>query len=286
VTPSNGQTEVALDANDEATFSEAMNEASVTNPANFTLTKQDGTPSGTQVPAHLNYNSSTRTATLNPDAPLDPQSAYTATIKGGTDGVKDSSGNPLANDKVWSFTTTLACTISGTPNSETITGTSADDVICAGGGNDTIKGLGGNDTIKGEGGTDQLYGELGDDSLDGGLGTDIANFTNSAASVSASLADGTSTGEGSDTLSGIETIIGSNLADTLSGSAANDTLNGGGGADSIVGLGGSDTLKGGGGGDTLDSRDGVSGNDTLDGGTGTDTCKTDATELSIVGCEL
>jgi hypothetical protein len=285
VSPRGGATELPLGAKVEATFSEAMDAASVTDPANFTLIKQDGTPEGTQVAAHLSYDPATKKATLDPDADLDPQSSYTATIKGGTDGVKDSSGNPLANDELWSFTTTLPCTISGTPSAETITGTSADDVICAGGGNDTIKGLEGNDTIRGEGGTDQLYGELGDDDLDGGLGTDTANFSGSVASVIASLADGTATGEGSDSFSNIESLFGSNQADTLSGSEANNTLNGAGGADSIVGLGGSDALKGSGGGDTLDSRDGVEGNDTVDGGTGTDTCLSDPTELSIVGCE-
>jgi hypothetical protein len=286
IAPADGQTEVAPEANVEATFSEAMDEASVTNPANFTLIKQDGTPEGTPVPATLSYNSSTKTATLNPDVDLDSKATYTATIKGGTDGVKDSSGNPLANDEVWSFTTTLKCTIVGTSNSETITGTSSDDVICAGGGNDTINALEGNDTIRGEGGTDQLHGGLGDDDLDGGLGTDTANFSGSVASVSASLADGTATGEGSDTFSGIENLFGSNQADVLTGSQANNVLNGAGGADSIVGEGGSDALKGSGGGDRLDSRDGVEGNDTVDGGTGTDTCLTDATEFSIVGCEL
>src|SRR5215211_4114893 len=286
VAPADSQTDVALDANVEATFSEEMDAASVTDPANFTLTKQDGTPEGTQVAATLSYNSSTKKATLDPDADLDPQSNYTATIKGGTDGVKDSSGNPLASDEVWSFTTTLPCTIVGTPSAETITGTSGDDVICAGAGNDTIKALEGNDTIKGEGGADQLYGGTGDDELDGGLGTDTANFSGSLAPISASLADGTATGEGSDSFTNVENLFGSNLADTLTGSATNNTLNGAGGADSIVGLEGADALKGSGGGDTLDSRDGVEGNDTVDGGTGTDTCMTDATELSIVGCEL
>jgi Ca2+-binding RTX toxin-like protein len=248
----------------------------------FTLVK----PDGSQVPATLSYNSSTNKAILNPDADLDPKATYTATIKGGTGGVTDSSGNPLASDEVWSFTTTLPCTITGDATANTITGTPGDDVICGLGGNDTIKGGEGNDTIRGEGGTDQLYGELGNDELDGGLGTDTANFSGSVAGVIASLADGTATGEGSDSFSNIESLFGSNQADTLSGSEANNTLNGAGGADSIVGQGGSDALKGSGGGDTLDSRDGVEGNDTVDGGTGTDTCLSDPTELSIVGCEM
>ena len=280
VTPVNSQTDVATGANVGATFSESIDPSSLTS-TTFTLVE----PDGTQVAAHLAYDPATKTATLNPDADLDPQSNYTATIRGGTNGVKDSSSNPLASDQVWSFSTTLPCTMSGTPTADTLTGTSGDDVICGLGGNDTINGGEGNDTIRGEGGTDQLHGGPGDDDLDGGLGTDTANFSGSVASISASLADGTATGEGSDSFSNIETIIGSSQADHLRGSAANETLNGAGGADSIVGLGGADALKGSGGGDTLDSRDGVGGNDALDGGTETDTCLRDATEKSIVSCE-
>jgi N-acetylglucosamine-6-sulfatase len=194
----------------------------------------------------------------------------------------DAAGNaePTPASRTW---TVNKCTIVGTSSAETLTGTSGHDVICAGGGNDTIKGLEGNDTLIGEGGVDQLYGGLGDDHLDGGLGTDTANFTASLTPISASLTDGTATGEGSDTFSNIETILGSNLADKLSGSATNDTLNGASGADNIVGLGGADTLKGGSGGDAINSKDGINGNDSLDGGTGTDTKVTDTTEKSIVG---
>jgi Ca2+-binding RTX toxin-like protein len=183
------------------------------------------------------------------------------------------------------------CTITGTSNSETLTGTSGDDIICAGGGNDTLKGLEGNDTLKGEGGADKLLGGIGDDTLDGGTGTDTADFSGSPAAVSASLVDNTATGEGSDTLVGIENLAGSNANDTLIGSETNNTLNGNSGDDSIgddsiVGQGGADILKGASGNDTLDSRDGVDGNDTLDGGGGTeDTCTTDATEKSILNCE-
>jgi Ca2+-binding RTX toxin-like protein len=286
VSPADGATEVAPDANAVATFSEAIDTSTLTS-TNFTLTKQDDSLEGTTVSASVSYDPATKKATLNPDASLDPQSTYTATIKGGTDGVKDSAGNALANDEVWSFTTTLPCTITGTSAAETITGTAGDDVICAGAGNDTIQALEGNDTIKGEGGADQLHGGIGDDHLEGGLGTDTANFTASVASISASLVDGTATGEGSDTFSEVENLTGSNQDDTLlEGSEANNTLNGLAGADNVVGRGGADTLKGGGGPDTLDSQDGVEGNDAVDGGTGTDTCKTDATELSILSCEL
>jgi Ca2+-binding RTX toxin-like protein len=124
------------------------------------------------VPATISYDPTTKKATLDPNVDLESGLTYTATIKGGTDGVKDVAGNSLAADEVWSFTTTAACTIVGTSNSETLTGTPADDVICAGGGNDTINGLEGNDTLRGERGADRLHGGVGDDYLDGGTGTD------------------------------------------------------------------------------------------------------------------
>jgi Ca2+-binding RTX toxin-like protein len=146
VAPADGQTEVAPEANVEATFSEEMNRDSVRDPANLTLTKQDGSP----VPATVSYDPATKKATLDPQqTQLELGVTYTATIKGGTEGVKDLSGNPLASDELWHFTTT-ACTIVGTPNAETLTGTPADNVICARDGNDTIKGLEGNDIIRGE----------------------------------------------------------------------------------------------------------------------------------------
>jgi Ca2+-binding RTX toxin-like protein len=177
------------------------------------------------------------------------------------------------------------CTVTGTSSSETLTGASGDDVVCAGGGNDILKGLEGNDILKGEGGADKLYGGIGDDTLDGGAATDTVDFSGSSAAVSASLTTGSATGEGSDTLVGIEKLTGSKANDTLSGSEANDALNGGSGADSLVGLSGVDILTGGGGNDTLDSGDGVAGNDTLDGASGTDSCITDTTEKSILSCE-
>ena len=102
VTPAEGATEVATTSNVEATFSEAMDPASVTAPANFTLLKEGGT---TAVDAKLSYNPDTKMATLDPTANLQENTSYTATIKGGSEGVKDIAGNAAANDEVWSFTT-------------------------------------------------------------------------------------------------------------------------------------------------------------------------------------
>src|SRR5215218_2404615 len=66
VAPSDGAPDAALDANAEATFSEAMDPSTLTS-TTFTLSKPYGTP----VAATISYDPSTKKATLNPDAPLD-----------------------------------------------------------------------------------------------------------------------------------------------------------------------------------------------------------------------
>jgi Ca2+-binding RTX toxin-like protein len=170
---------------------------------------------------------------------------------------------------------TPSCTITGTTGNDTLKGTSGNDVICGFDGNDVIKGLGGDDILLGGDGNDRLFGGAGNDKHDGGAGNDTADLSGSAA-VQVSLADGTATGQGSDSLSNIENVSGSTKNDTLTGSDADNKL---------VGRNGADTLNGAGGSDTLDSKDGTSGNDALDGGAGIDTCVTDATEASIVNCE-
>jgi hypothetical protein len=100
--PAAGATGVAVTANVTGTFSEAMDASTIT-PATFTLTT--GT---TTVPAAVTYNSTGLVATLNPDADLAAGTTYTATIRGGTSGVKDVAGNALAADRTWTFTTAAA----------------------------------------------------------------------------------------------------------------------------------------------------------------------------------
>jgi len=94
-----------------ATFSEAMNASTITT-GTFVLRN----PSNAVVAATVSYNATTRVATLDPSQPLSGSTTYTATITGGSAGVKDAAGNPLANNVVWSFTTastgpTCPCTI-------------------------------------------------------------------------------------------------------------------------------------------------------------------------------
>ncbi|WP_197446257.1 DUF4082 domain-containing protein [Tautonia plasticadhaerens] len=103
--PAAGATGVAVGANVTATFSEAMT-ASTVGASTFVLSG----PGGGAVAAAVTYDAATRTATLDPAANLAAGTSYTATVVGGSAGVKDLAGNPLAADAVWSFTTAAAAT--------------------------------------------------------------------------------------------------------------------------------------------------------------------------------
>jgi hypothetical protein len=57
------------------------------------------------VSATVAYDPTTKTATLTPGAALEAGVTYTATVMGGSGGVKDVAGNALAADTTRSFTT-------------------------------------------------------------------------------------------------------------------------------------------------------------------------------------
>jgi Ca2+-binding RTX toxin-like protein len=144
---------------------------------------------------------------------------------------------------------------------------------------ETVVGGSGADTLTGDAGDNVLTGGAGDDTITGGDGDDTASYAATAAGVTVDLAAGTATGteSGSDTLSGIETVVGGSGADTLTGDGnvnvltgglGDDALTGGAGDDLLVGAGGEDALEGGADDDRLI---GGAGDDTLDGGDGTDT---------------
>ena len=116
--------------------------------------------------------------------------------------------------------------------------------------NDTLTGDGNANVLDGADGNDTIVGGAGNDRLIGGAGNDTASYAAAAAAVQVDLVAGTAAGgDGTDTLSLIENIVGSAFADRLAGDA---------GANSLLGGAGNDTLLGGG------------GNDVLDGGAGTD----------------
>jgi RTX calcium-binding nonapeptide repeat (4 copies) len=130
--------------------------------------------------------------------------------------------------------------------------------------------------------SDTFKGDDQNNALDGGPGIDTVDYSSSPGAVSVNLATGTASGEGTDSLWGIETVIGSASADTLTGSADANTIDGGSGADVINGFGGSDVLRGGAENDTIRSVDGMS--DLVDCGLGTDTVTADNID-SLSNCE-
>jgi hypothetical protein len=60
------------------------------------------------VPATVSYDAPFQTGVLTPTSPLSGSTTYTATITGGSAGVKDVAGNALASNYVSSFTTAAA----------------------------------------------------------------------------------------------------------------------------------------------------------------------------------
>jgi hypothetical protein len=103
--PSNGETNVSLGSSFTATFSEAIDPATI-NADTFAL--RDST--NAIVPASVTYNAATRTATLQPSSSLLAGKTYTATVMGGTSQVRvqDLANNSLAASFTWSFTTTTS----------------------------------------------------------------------------------------------------------------------------------------------------------------------------------
>jgi Bacterial Ig-like domain/Ig-like domain from next to BRCA1 gene len=102
VTPAAGATGVVTTTTVTATFSAAVDPATV-NASTFVLIRQGTT---TPISAVVTYDSVTGKATLKPSAYLLTSATYTATLKGGLAGIKDLAGNPLTADQSWSFTTT------------------------------------------------------------------------------------------------------------------------------------------------------------------------------------
>ena len=89
-------TGVAPDTDVLAQFSEPMDPSTI-NSSTIRLREQGA---GTDVPAAVTYTGNT--ATLDPNADLDPNAVYNVTVAGT---VTDSNGNPLGADDTWNFTT-------------------------------------------------------------------------------------------------------------------------------------------------------------------------------------
>jgi hypothetical protein len=104
VTPLSSATGVGLAANITATFSEAMQTATIGS-STFELRNL---ATNAVVTGTVTYNNTTRVVTMDPAASLAAATQYRATILGGDAGVKDASGNAMTANYTWTFTTASA----------------------------------------------------------------------------------------------------------------------------------------------------------------------------------
>ena len=102
--------------------------------------------------------------------------------------------------------------LTGTAGKDTLEGGVGTDTLQGEGGDDSLAGGPGNDLLNGWAGSDTLTGGEGNDSIYGGDGTDTAVFVGSRKNYSITWSAGasaftvTSSAEGTDTLTGIETL--------------------------------------------------------------------------------
>ncbi len=209
--------------------------------------------------------------------------------------------------------------LSGSEHDDRLTGGENGNVLSGAGGKDMLIGLGGNDDLRGGAGSDTaayaysqnpisadlragtvtgegndslagvenvtgtesgdtFAGDSGNNVFDGVSGSDTINFAASPALVDASLATGVTTGDGQDTLLGIENAIGSPHNDSIAGNHSPNAIAGGLGNDTLAAAEGNDQLTGEEGNDRLfgdlddDLLSGGSGDDHLDGGSGINDC--------------
>jgi len=99
--PADTAASVGINQAINATFSTGMDPATITT-ATFTLA---GPGTTTVVTGTVAYNATSNIATFTPTANLAANALFTATV---TTGAKDLAGNPLAANKVWTFTTGTA----------------------------------------------------------------------------------------------------------------------------------------------------------------------------------
>lgn len=156
----------------------------------------------------------------------------------------------------------------GGEGNDTLNGGSNDDALFGQNGDDILNGGAGADFIYGGAGADTIILDAGNDVIDGGAGIDVIDASSHTGyvTVDLSILTAQSTRLGTDTISGVENLIGSDFNDTLGGDAGVNTINGGLGGDRIYGNGGADFLYGEAGNDDFYVSGTIAYDDLFDGG--------------------
>src|SRR4029079_11127872 len=125
----------------------------------------------------------------------------------------------------------------------------------------------------------------------GGAGTDTYDLSGTTAGATVTATTATSAQIGSDTLSAIENVIGSQgndqitggtIANVIDGQGGDDIIDAGGGADTIIGGAGNDSMNGGAGNDTFVFAAGF-GNDVIAGFDANPASGQDLLDISALG---
>ena len=164
--------------------------------------------------------------------------------------------------------------VNGGGGNDILVGDNSGNVLNGNGGNDQISGNAASDQLNGGDGDDTINPGSGNDAVDGGAGTNTVDYASAGAGgvgVQVNLVTGTASGDGNDTLAGIQNVIGSSFADSITGDDNANVLSGRGGSDHIQGKAGDDNIQG------------KAGNDQLAGGSGADNITGDIGNDSIQG---
>ncbi|WP_423298271.1 calcium-binding protein, partial [Arcobacter sp. YIC-310] len=142
----------------------------------------------------------------------------------------------------------------------------------------------GGNTLKGLDGDDTIYASAGDDYIDGGANNDQMSYENQNQKIILT-SSGTDYSvdkdtDGTDTLTNVEKVVGTDYKDTMTGGSNDDIFIAGDEADTLRGEAGTDTLQGQ---DGDDSLYGGTGEDLLEGGAGADTLSGEAGDDNIQG---
>ena len=233
VSPGENATEIAVTANVEVNFSEAMSRKTVN--ANTLLLFSSGVKLGTTVSCARPC----RTATIDPNQDLKPGTVYQASVRGARKGPKDLAGRGLSSGMRWSFT--LASTTEADSKEPTV----------------TLSAPAAGATYALDQDVEAGY-SCGDEARGSGLKSCVGTAADGAP------VDTSSAGQKSFTVTAIDNAGNSSSVThtytvsecTILGTAGRDVLVGTEGADVICGLGGNDVVKGLGGGDALKGGEG------------------------------